>query len=118
MADQKLLDAIKTVVEYKAGFGVELFDMLRLYPLEDGSYIVSDEDEYGKLIEENEFDDVHDAIDFFLSHRVIRQLGLDFERITAHQNPSMSDPVVAQQSSSGWPKSANGLTAPGWAKSL
>ena len=66
-------DAIIHILKSGTGCGVELFDILRLYPLEDGRFaVVYDE-------EEQIFDSAEEATDEFLTIREDMKLGFDYE---------------------------------------
>jgi hypothetical protein len=79
----ELRSIIISLLRQKIGFGVELFDVLSIDELEDGTFRILDQRDWTQEIckgEEYIFKDVKKAVDKFLALRQERQLGYDFER--------------------------------------
>lgn len=79
----ELRSIIISLLRQGMGFGVELFDVLSIDELEDGTYRILDQRNWEEEIckgEEHIFKDVKEAVDKFLALRAERQLGYDFER--------------------------------------
>jgi len=77
--EEHLMAAFAVVLTHPAGYGIELFADLWLDRLEDGRFRVSQHDAKGTMTSEELFDDVREAISFYLDLRDQRQLGLDYE---------------------------------------
>jgi hypothetical protein len=78
----ELRSIIISLLRQGMGFGVELFDVLSIDELEDGTFRVLDQRNWEEEIckgEEHIFKDVKEAVDKFLALREERQLGYDFE---------------------------------------
>lgn len=78
----ELRSIIISLLRQKMGFGVELFDVLSIDELEDGTFRILDQRNWEEDIckgEELIFKDVKDAVDKFLALREERQLGYDYE---------------------------------------
>lgn len=79
----ELRSIIISLLRQGMGFGVELFNVLSIDELEDGSFRILDQRDTDADIcagEEYIFTDVKEAVDKFLALREERQLGYDFER--------------------------------------
>lgn len=82
--DEKILNAIVTLLESNVGYGIEFFGVLTLNQLEDLSYAVSHkkyEAETRVYVFDFEeiFIDAKEAAEFFLQKRREYELGYDFE---------------------------------------
>jgi len=74
---QQLIDLLNNEV----GFEVNLFDMLCIYQLEDSRWVVALENDKSPLdFDENIFNELEEAVDFFLDKRTEMKLGYDFEK--------------------------------------
>jgi len=71
--------AFAVVLTHPAGFGIELFADLWISRLEDGQFRVARHAD-GLITSEELFDDVREAISYYLDLRDDVQLGLDHER--------------------------------------
>jgi hypothetical protein len=69
--------ALELVLAHTAGFAVTLFADLWISCKEDGRFYVWRENT--SIVEPGNFDNVHDAVKFFLDWRERLQLGIDFE---------------------------------------
>jgi hypothetical protein len=74
--EEQLMAAFAVVLTHPAGFGIELFADLWIKHLEDGRFRVSS----SRGVSEEIFDEVRDAIGYYLDLRDNLKLGLDYER--------------------------------------
>lgn len=72
--DEKLIEAIQTIIEHPAGFGIELFLVIGICRVEDGRYAVG-----GEGVEEHLFPTSREAAIAFLDLREACKCGYDFE---------------------------------------
>ena len=77
--EEQLMAAFAVVLTHPACFGIELFADLWIDHLEDGRFRVSQHDAAGNMTSEELFDDVREAISYYLDLRDERQLGCDYE---------------------------------------
>ena len=77
--EEHLMAAFAVVLTHPACFGIELFADLWIDRLEDGRFRVSRHDESGKMTSEELFDDVREAVSYYLDLRDELQLGVDYE---------------------------------------
>lgn len=77
--EEHLMAAFAVVLTHPAGFGIELFTNLWIDRVEDGRFRVAEFDEHMKMTSEELFDDVREAIGYYLDLRDQRQLGFDYE---------------------------------------
>lgn len=83
--EEKMLNAIVTLLEFNVGYGVEFFGLqLHIRQLEDLSFAVSHKKYDIETKEhvfnfEKLFDDVTEAAEFFLQKRREFEIGYDFE---------------------------------------
>jgi hypothetical protein len=94
----ELRSIIISLLRQGMGFGVELFDVLSIDELEDGTFRVLDQRNWEEEICKGQctiFKDVKEAVDFFLALREERMLGYDFETGKAPPTAAELD-VVAQ----------------------
>jgi len=84
--EEQLMAAFAVVLTHPAGFGIELFADLWIDRLEDGRFRVSRENAaehpYAPTPPEELFDDVRQAINYYLDLRDELQLGTDYETTT------------------------------------
>ena len=77
--EEHLMAALAVVLTHPAGFGIELFATLWLDRVEDGRFRIAEYDKDHKMTSEELFDDVREAIGYYLDLRDQRQLGMDYE---------------------------------------
>lgn len=78
--EEQLMAALAVVLTHPAGFGVELNADLWIDRLEDGRFRVSRNDlRKNQMISEELFDDVREAVNYYLDLRDQLQLGIDYE---------------------------------------
>jgi hypothetical protein len=86
MVDQKVFNAILTLVVSEPAFAVDLFTRLTIHRLEDGTFAVHVHSvPEGKLEREELFITADRADECFLNLREEMQLGLDFEKAPISQ---------------------------------
>lgn len=89
--DEQLVAAIAVILTHSAGFGIEIATDLWIDRTEDGRFCVS-RMHLGRLIPEDMFDDVNDAVRFFLDLRDQLKLGFDYETEPTRSVPKFSAP--------------------------
>ena len=67
------------LMESGTGIGVELFDVLHMYPTDSGAFVVYFERGEGKGDDEEILSSAASAVDHFLKLREEQELGFDFE---------------------------------------
>lgn len=77
--EEHLMAAFAVVLTHPAHFGIELFAKLWLDRVEDGRFRVAQYDDQMKMTSEELFDDVREAIGYYLDLRDQLQLGIDYE---------------------------------------
>lgn len=76
--EEHLMAAFAVVLTHPACFGIELFTDLWIDRLEDGRFRVSRNDN-GEMTSEEIFNDVREAVNYYLDLRDDLKLGLDYE---------------------------------------
>jgi len=77
--EEQLMAAFAVVLTHPAGFGIELFADLWIEHLEDGRFRVSRQKDDNTVSDEELFDDVREAVSYYLDLRDDLKLGLDYE---------------------------------------
>jgi hypothetical protein len=78
------MSAFAVVLTHPAGFGIELFADLWIDRLEDGRFRVARYDVTLKtMLSEELFNDVRDAVNYYLDLRDELKLGIDYEGLDA-----------------------------------
>lgn len=78
--EEHLMAAFAVVLTHLAGFGIELFADLWIDRREDGRFRVSRNDVRKNVtLHEELFDDVRDAVNYYLDLRDELKLGFDYE---------------------------------------
>ena len=77
--EEQLMAAFAVVLTHPAGFGIELFATLWLDRVEDGRFRIAQYDKDHKMTSEELFDDVREAVSYYLDLRDQLQLGGDYE---------------------------------------
>jgi hypothetical protein len=90
--DAQLVAAFAVILTHPAGFGIELFADLWIDPIEDGRFRVG-RMRLGQLVTEEIFEDVSDAVRFYLDLRDTLKLGLDYETEPTRPVPKFSAPT-------------------------
>lgn len=79
--EEHIMAAFAVVLTHPAGFGIELFADLWIDRLEDGRFRVARYDTDMKTMTLEElFDDVREAVSYYLDLRDELKLGFDYER--------------------------------------
>lgn len=84
--EMELRSQIISLLKRKIGFGVDLFGLLSIEEMKDGTFrVLEQEDENAPLEDgdETNFKSVKSAVDYFLKIRDERKLGYDFDCGTA-----------------------------------
>ena len=78
--EEQLMAAFAVVLTHPASFGIELFADLMIDRVEDGRFRISrDGVPGGRVASEEFFDDVREAVSYYLDLRDQLQLGMDYE---------------------------------------
>lgn len=77
--EEQLMAAFGVVLTHPACFGIELFAKLWIDRLEDGRFRVAQYDDTQQMTSEEIFDDVREAVSYYLDLRDELQLGVDYE---------------------------------------
>lgn len=81
--DPELRSLIIAILKKRRGFAVELFGLLSIEDMEDGSIRILNQEDPEKPLDQGEqtvFQHVKTAVEHFLSIRRQRRLGYDYER--------------------------------------
>lgn len=74
------ISAIEALISSNAGFGVDLFAILQVHRLEDGTYAMLETDPLTNEEHERLFETANNAAQAFVERRHTRQLAFDYER--------------------------------------
>lgn len=86
--EEHLMAAFAVVLTHPAGFGIELDADLWIDRVEDGRFRVSRNDlRKNQMTSEELFDDVREAVSYYLDLRDQLQLGVDYETTRADVKP-------------------------------
>jgi len=70
---------IVTILKSGSGCGIDLFNILSVYPLENGKFAVIKHDALTRQLYEHIFTIAEQAAYYFLEQRELQRLGFDFE---------------------------------------
>jgi hypothetical protein len=74
--NEKIIDALVTLLESNVGYEITFFGrMLSIYQHEDGRFVVNGD----KILQEEVFDNAHEAVEFFEQKRREHEIGFDIE---------------------------------------
>lgn len=82
--DEKVIEALVTLLESNIGYGIDLFGLLSLYQLEDGRFSVNRfvyDSETREFLHDFEelFENARQAVEFFEKKRQEYEVGFDIE---------------------------------------
>jgi hypothetical protein len=87
MTREQEIAAVAGLIAGEAGFSIELFGILHVYQLEDGTFALLETDPVTSATHEQIFDGAGAAARAFIERRHSRQLGFDYESSSGDDSP-------------------------------